>query len=93
MKIKEFIGSTVLDKKANVVGKVENVDFDTETGKIETINLTLQKNIFSKDELEINFEDIETIGAYIILNKEIAQKEEAAEVEEAKTVEIEVDDE
>ena len=50
MKIKEFIGSTVLDKNANVVGKVENVDFDTETGKIETISLTLQKNIFSRDE-------------------------------------------
>ena len=33
MKIKEFIGSTVLDKNANVVGKVENVDFNTETGK------------------------------------------------------------
>ena len=95
MKIKEFIGSTVLDKKANVVGKVENIDFDTETGKIETINLTIQKNIFSRDELEINFEDIETIGAYVILNKEITQEqetEEAEEAEEAKTVEIEVEE-
>ena len=51
MQIKEFIGSTVLDKNANVVGKVDNVDFDTETGKIETIALTLQKNIFTRDEL------------------------------------------
>ena len=92
MKIKEFIGSTVLDKKANVVGKVENIDFDTETGKIETITLTLQKNIFSRDELEITFEDIETIGAYVILNKEITQ-EEAEEAEEAETVEIEIEDE
>jgi len=41
MQIKEFIGSTVLDKNANVVGKVDNVDFNTETGKIETIVLTL----------------------------------------------------
>jgi sporulation protein YlmC with PRC-barrel domain len=90
MKIKEFIGSTVLDKNANVVGKVDNVDFDTETGKIETITLTLQKSIFSKDELEIAFEDIATIGAYIILNKEIA-KEEAEE--EAETVEIEIEGE
>ena len=89
MKIKEFIGSTVLDKNANVVGKVDNVDFDTETGKIETISLTLQKSIFSKDALEISFEDIATIGAYIILNKEIA-KEEA---EEAETVEIEIEGE
>lgn len=90
MKIKEFIGSTVLDKNANVVGKVENVDFDTETGKIETITLTLQKNIFSRDELEISFEDIATIGAYIILNKEIEKEEEVKE--EAETVEIEIED-
>lgn len=90
MKIKEFIGSTVLDKNANVVGKVDNVDFDTETGKIETITLTLQKNLFSKDELEIVFEDIATIGAYIILNKEITK--EVPDEEEAGAVEIEIED-
>ena len=94
MKIKEFLGSTVLDKNAYEVGKVANVDFDKETGKIETVTLTLQKNIFSKDELEINFDDIETIGAYVILNKEITREEEVEEAEEeAKTVEIEVEDE
>jgi len=87
MKIKEFIGSTVLDKNANEVGKVENVDFDTATGKIETVTLSLQKNIFTKDELEINFDDIETIGAYIILNKEIATESEE------ETVEVEIEDE
>ncbi|WP_458404844.1 PRC-barrel domain-containing protein [Methanobrevibacter sp.] len=91
MKIKEFIGSTVLDKNANDVGKVDNVDFDVETGKIETITLTLQKNIFSKDELEISFEDVATIGAYVILNKEITK--EVEEPEEAETVEIEIENE
>ena len=88
MKIKEFIGSTVLDKNANEVGRIDNVDFDKETGKIEAVTLTLQKNIFSRDELEISFEDIATIGAYVILNTEITQEEE---VEEAETVEIEVE--
>lgn len=88
MKIKEFLGSTVLDKNAYEVGKVANVDFDKETGKIETVTLTLQKNIFSSDEIEISFDDIATIGAYIILNKEIP-KEEA----EAETVEVEIEDE
>ena len=91
MQVRQFIGSTVLDKNANVVGKVDNVDFDTATGKIETITLTLQKNLFSRDELEISFEDIATIGAYIILNKEIAKEEEVEEA--AETVEIEVEDE
>jgi hypothetical protein len=38
--------------------------------------------------LEISFEDIATIGAYVILNKEIPKEVEEAE-EETKTVEIE----
>lgn len=88
MQIKKFLGSTVLDKNANVVGKIGDVDFNTETGKLEKITLTLQKNIFSKDELEISFEDIATIGAYVILNKEILKEEEKAE-----TVEVEVKEE
>ena len=89
MKIKEFLGCTVLDKNAYEVGKVDNVDFDTETGKIENITLTLQKNIFSKDELEISFDDVATIGAYVILNKEIPKESE----KEAETVEVEIEDE
>ena len=90
MKIKKFLGSIVLDKNANELGKVADVDFDTETGKIENITLTLQKNIFSKDELEIDFDDVATIGAYVILNKEIPKHEE--EKVEA-TIEIEEDEE
>lgn len=94
MKIKEFIGSTVLDKNAYEVGRIDNVDFDTETGKIENITLTLQKNLFSRDELEISFEDVATIGAYVILNKEISKEIEEEETEtEAETVEVEIDDE
>ena len=92
MKIKEFLGSTVLDKNANEVGKVSNIDFDKETGKIVTVTLTLQNNIFSRDELEIDFEDIQTIGAYVILNKEIP-KEAEAEAEEAEAVKVEIEDE
>ena len=90
MKIKEFLGSTVLDKNAYEVGKVDNVDFDPETGKIENITLTLQKNIFSRDELEISFEDVATIGAYVILNKEIPKHEEPEA--ESETVEVEIED-
>ena len=81
MKIKDFLGSTVLDKNANVVGKVENVDFDTESGSITDLTLSLQKNIFSRDALDIKFEDIQTIGAYVILNKEVTHEEPEEEVE------------
>ncbi|MBQ2831514.1 PRC-barrel domain-containing protein [Methanobrevibacter sp.] len=89
MKIRDFLGSTVLDKKAYEVGKVDNVDFNAETGQIEKITLTLQKNLFSKDELEIEFDDIATIGAYVILNKEIPKPQDEETVEAT----IEVDDE
>ena len=89
MKIRNFLGSTVLDKNANEVGKVDDVDFNPADGKIEKITLTLQKNIFSKDELEIDFDDVATIGAYVILNKEIPKEEEKVEA----TIEIEEDEE
>ena len=58
MKIREFLGSTVLDKNAYEVGKVSNIDFDKETGKIGTVTLTLQNNIFSRDELYYAFDCI-----------------------------------
>ncbi|WP_406531727.1 PRC-barrel domain-containing protein [Methanobrevibacter sp.] len=93
MKIKEFIGSTVLDKNAYEVGRIDNVDFDTETGKIENITLTLQKNLFSRDELEISFEDVATIGAYVILNKEISKEIEEEPEAEEETVEVKIEDE
>ncbi|WP_296789954.1 PRC-barrel domain-containing protein [uncultured Methanobrevibacter sp.] len=91
MKIREFLGSTVLDKNAYEVGKIGDIDFDPATGAIETITLTLQKNIFSKDEIEIKFEDVATIGAYVILNKEIPQETEEETVE--ATIEVEDDEE
>ncbi|WP_405277575.1 PRC-barrel domain-containing protein [Methanobrevibacter sp.] len=89
MKIREFLGSTVLDKNAYEVGKVDDIDFNPDDGKIEKITLTLQKNIFSKDELEIDFDDVATIGAYVILNKEIPKEEDKVEA----TIEIEEDEE
>ena len=91
MQIKDFLGTIVLDKNAYEVRKVSNVEFDPATGKMDEITLTLQKNLFSKDELVISFDDIATIGAYVILNKEIP-KEEVEEVD-AETVEVEIDDE
>ena len=89
MKIREFLVSIVLDKNANEVGKVDDIEFNPEDGKIEKITLTLQKNLFSRDELEIDFDDVATIGAYVILNKEIPKPEEKVEA----TIEIEEDEE
>jgi sporulation protein YlmC with PRC-barrel domain len=82
MKIKELLGKTVLDKNAFEVGKVEDVDFDPESGAITGLTLALHKNIFSKDLSGVLFEDVATIGEYIILSKEIPKKDEKTADEE-----------
>ena len=53
MRAKQFFGITVLDKKVNEVGKVEDVDIDTETGNITTLIVSLQKGILSNDLIEV----------------------------------------
>lgn len=82
MKIKELLGKTVLDKNAFEVGRVEDVDFDPESGAITGLTLALHKNIFSKDLSGVLFEDVATIGEYIILSKEIPKKDEKTADEE-----------
>ena len=68
MKIKELFLKQVLDKNANDIGRIDNADFDNETGEIKTLDIALKKNILSSTNItKINYEDIATIGDYIIL--------------------------
>ena len=95
MHAKQFFGITVLDKKVNEVGKVEDVDIDTETGNITTLIVSLQKGILSNDLIEVGYDKIATIGDCILLNTEISKEEEKEEADEEdpKQVTIEVEDE
>lgn len=95
MRAKQFFGITVLDKKVNEVGKVEDVDIDTETGNITTLIVSLQKGILSNDLIEVEYDKIATIGDCILLNTEISKEEEKEEADEEdpKQVTIEVEDE
>lgn len=76
MKIRELFLKQVLDKNANDIGKIDNADFDNETGEIKTLDIALKKNILSSTNItKINYEDIATIGDYIILKIEINSEE------------------
>lgn len=88
MNIKEVLNSKVLDKNAYEVGTVTDFDIDQKEGTINSMIVSLKKGVFSKEELEVPFEDIETIGGYVILAKELPKPEEAEEVE-AQKVEVE----
>lgn len=89
MNIKEVLGSKVLDKNAYEVGTVSDFDFDQKEGTIKSIVVSLKKGVFSKEELEVAFEDIETIGGYVILSKELPEAEETEEEVEVQKVEVE----
>lgn len=76
MKIRELFLKQVLDKNANDIGRIDNADFDNETGEIKTLDIALKKNILSSTNItKINYEDIATIGDYIILKIEINYEE------------------
>ena len=85
MRAKELFGITVLDKNVRSVGKIEDLDIDTETGAVTTLIISLNKGIFSNDAIEVAFDKIQTIGHYILLSSEIEAEEKAEEV----TVEVE----
>ena len=71
MKIKEFLGMLVLDSNANEVGKIVDAEFDKETGKLTKIGISLRKNILSSSVIEVDFDDIKSIGDYVLLNIDI----------------------
>lgn len=87
MRAKKFFGKTVLDKNVKEVGRIDDVEIETGTGKVVSIIVSLKKGILSNDEIEVDFGNIATIGDYILLDTVI---ETAEKVEE---VEIEVEDE
>lgn len=80
MRAKKFFGITVLDKNVKEVGKVDDVEIDTETGNVVSLIVSLKKGILSNDEIEVDFENIATIGDYILLDTEIETEETAEEV-------------
>ena len=98
MKIKQLLGMMALDANANEVGKIDDVEFDKEEGQITALTIVLKKNIISSNKIEVDFEDVKSIGDYVLLNKEINKeaaieeskkaKEEAAEVAEEVEAEI-----
>ena len=81
MKIKQLLGMMALDANANEVGKIDDVEFDKEEGQITALTIVLKKNIISSNKIEVDFEDVKSIGDYVLLNKEINKE---AAIEEAK---------
>ena len=84
MKIKQLLGMMALDANANEVGKIDDAEFDPVEGQITAITIVLKKNFISSNKIEIDFEDVKSIGDYVLLNKEINKEAAIEEAEKAK---------
>lgn len=71
MLIKEFLGLKVLDSTASEIGKVVDADFDSENGQIQQVIISLKSNLFSSNNIEVAFEDIDKIGDYLLLSDKV----------------------
>ena len=61
----------VLDVDANDIGKIGDIEFNYETGVIDEIAVSLKKNILSRDEILIPYDNIKSIGDYVLLKVDI----------------------
>ncbi len=71
MKVKDLLGMKVLDTDAKEVGKVVDADFDSESGQIQKLTISLKKNIISSDEVVVRYDNIKSIGDYVLLDVNI----------------------
>ena len=92
MKIKQLLGMMALDANANEVGKIDDAEFDPKEGKINAITIVLKKNFISSNKIEIDFEDVKSIGDYVLLDKEINKEAAIEEAEKAKDAKEEVEE-
>ncbi|MBO7444013.1 MAG: PRC-barrel domain-containing protein [Methanobrevibacter sp.] len=92
MKIKQLLGMMALDANANEVGKIDDAEFDPQVGKINAITIVLKKNFISSNKIEIDFEDVKSIGDYVLLDKEINKEAAIEEAEKAKEAKEEVEE-
>jgi len=67
MRIRELLGMQVVDIDAKEIGKIEDVDFNESTGQINKIAINLKKNILSSNEVLIHYDNIKSIGDYVLL--------------------------
>lgn len=75
MKVSDFFGRRVLDKKANEIGKVVDMVIKPKEGIITSLIISTSDFGLTRKDLEIVTSDIEEVGDYLILNVEKAEIE------------------
>ena len=84
MKVSDFFGRRVLDKKANEIGKVADMVIKPKEGIITSIIISTSDFGLTRKDIVIETADIEEVGDYLLLNVEKAELEVKGEVTEKK---------
>lgn len=71
MNIKSIIGKNVIDKRAEKIGKIEDMDLNTKTGQINSILIDLKTNVRSQGKIIVEFEHVTAIGEYVFIDIEV----------------------
>jgi len=71
MNIKSIIGKNVIDKRAEKIGKIEDMDLNTKTGQINSILINLKTNVRSQGKIIVEFKNVTAIGEYVFIDIEV----------------------
>jgi len=79
MKVSEFLGKKVLDKNAVDVGKISDMDINPKEGIINSLTVSVSDFGLRDKNFEVNINEIDKIGDYLILNIEKTEIEKRIE--------------
>ncbi|NLJ49340.1 MAG: PRC-barrel domain containing protein [Candidatus Atribacteria bacterium] len=91
MKVSDFFGRRVLDKKANEVGKVVDMVIKPKEGLITTIIISTSDFGLTRKDLEIETSDIDEVGDYLLLNiekKDLELRKESSQKTKKRRLDI-----
>lgn len=91
MKVSDFFGRRVLDKKANEIGKVADMVIKPKEGLITTIIISTSDFGLTRKDLEIETSDIEEVGDYLLLNiekKDLELRKESSQKTKKRRLDI-----
>jgi len=91
MKVSDFFGRRVLDKKANEIGKVADMVIKPKEGLITSMIISTSDFGLTRKDLEIVVADIDEVGDYLLLNvekEELELRAESAQKQEKRRLDI-----
>lgn len=91
MKVTDFLGKRVVDRKAMEIGKVSNVIIEPEQALITGIEISTGEFGLRRTDLFITPAEIEEVGDYLLLKIEKSDLREVKESREDKKTTLEFD--